>query len=106
MAVFFLLLVLIVQIGFGIASRSMISASVDAAARRLAWTDGGGSLEEERLRSEVEAAVPGATLTQVDVERDDLSVTVLVTYEWRPPGPDLLPIEFAVSRTRTVTVAP
>jgi len=104
--VFFLLLVLIVQIGFGVASRSMIGASVDAAARRLAWTDGAGAQEQERLRSEVEAAVPGATLTQINVERDDLNVTVLVTYEWRPPGPDLLPMEFVVSRTRTVTVAP
>lgn len=106
MAVFFILLVLIVQIGLGVASRSMVGASADAAARRLAWGGERTGDAEARLRSEVEAAVPGAMLTQIDVERDDLSVTVLVTYEWRPPGPDLLPIEFAVSRTRTVTVAP
>lgn len=106
MAVFFILLVLIVQIGFGVASRSMVSASVDAATRRIAW--GGSALAEEeaRLRSEVEAAVPGARLIGVDVQRGDVSVTVLVEYEWLPPGPDLLPLEFAVERTRAVTVAP
>jgi len=106
MAVFFILLVLVVQIGFGVASRSMVGASVDAAARRIAW--GGDTLadEEDRLRTEVEAAVPGARLTSVDVDREDMTVTVLVEYEWLPPGPDLLPMTFAVARTRSVVVPP
>jgi len=106
MAVFFVLLMLIVQIGFGVASRSMVGASVDAATRRAAWGVDGAAEEESRLRADVEAVVPGATLTQIDVERDGLTVTVRVVYEWRPPGPDLLPLEFAVARTRTVVVAP
>lgn len=106
MAVFFILLVLIVQIGFGVASRSMVGASVDATARRIAWGEGALTEEEARLRSEVEAAVPGARLTDVAVERGDVSVTVLVEYDWLPPGPDLLPLEFVVERTRAVAVAP
>lgn len=106
MAVFFVLLVLIVQIGFGVASRSMVGASVDAAARRVAWGGDGGGDEEARLRTEIAKAVPGATLSQVDVRRHDMTVTVRVTYDWRPPGPDLLPLEFSVVRTRTAVVAP
>lgn len=106
MAVFFVLLVLIVQIGFAVASRSMISASVDASARRLAWGGVSAEGEQVRLRAEVETLVPGATLTSVRADRSDRSATVLVVYEWTPPGPDLLPIEFSVERTRSVAIAP
>ena len=58
MVVFFLLLVVIVQIAFLVASRSMISAAVDASARRLSH---GSSVGEEltRLESEIAAVVPG-----------------------------------------------
>ena len=106
MAVFFVLLLLIVQIGFGVAARSMVAASVDSTARRLAWSTATVDAEIDRLRDELEVAIPGAVLVSTDVAVTDRSVTVSVVYGWTPPGPDLLPIEVAVERTRLRTVPP
>ena len=105
MAVFFLLLVVVVQIGFAVTARSMVAASVDGAARRAAV--GGDDAElVERLEAEVRRTVPGLELTSASVDRSDTTVTVEVRYRWLPPGPDLLPMDVTVARQRSVVVPP
>lgn len=106
MGVFFLLLLLIVQIGFLLLARSMVETSVDAAARRASWSGSEASSEVARLESEITAAVPGVELTSVDIVKAPTTVTVHVTYRWAPPGPDLLPASFVVERTRLASVPP
>lgn len=105
MVVFFVLVVLIVQIGFLVASRSMIGASVDASARRLSWS-GAGEGEAERLRTEIASSVPGADIRSIDIARSADRVAVHVEYTWTPPGPDLVPITMSVERTRALVVPP
>lgn len=105
MAVFFLLLAVIVQIGFAVTARSMVSASVDGAARRAATADDDGALIG-RLEAEVRRSVPGVEVADVSIERAEEGVTVSLRYQWRPPGPDLLPIEVTVERHRKLVVPP
>lgn len=106
MGVFFLLLLLIVQVGFLLLARSMVESSVDAAARRASWSGSNVSTEVSRLASEIDAAVPGVELTSIDIVQDPTSVSVHVVYRWAPPGPDLLPATFVVERTRLASVPP
>lgn len=106
MGIFFILLLLIVQVGFLLLARSMVGSSVDAAARRASWTPASTTHEEARLEAEISAAVPGVELTSVRLGRDSNVVTVRVAYRWAPPGPDLLPASFVVERTRLVSVPP
>ncbi len=106
MGVFFLLVLVIVQIGFLLLARSMVSTSVDAAARRASWSNDGGHDDAARLEAEVTAAVPGVDITSSDITRQPSTVTVHVQYRWSPPGPDLLPATFTVERSRVVAVPP
>jgi Flp pilus assembly protein TadG len=106
MGVFFLLMLLIVQIGFLLLARSMVETSVDAAARRASWSGSDAPSEVARLESEITAAVPGVELTSVVIVQEATSVTVQVAYRWVPPGPDLLPASFIVERTRLASVPP
>jgi hypothetical protein len=105
MAVFFLLLTIIVQVGFAVTARSMVAASIDGTARRAAAGGDEGELLE-RLESEVRRTVPGLEVTSATIDRSDRAVTVEVRYRWLPPGPDLLPIEVTVSRERSLAIPP
>jgi hypothetical protein len=106
MAVFFLLLMLVVQIGFAVTARSMVAASVEAATRRLAWAPDNSVAEMDRLTTEISATVPGADIVDTRIQADASNVTVEVRYRWLPPGPDLMPIEVVVTRTRTLAIPP
>ncbi len=109
MAVFFLLLTIVVQVGFAVTARSMVAASVDGAARRAVTHDGDHDRDEEvlrRLEEEIRRSVPGAEIASSSIDRSDTSVTVSLRYRWAPPGPDLVPIEVEVERRRSVVVPP
>lgn len=105
MVVFFVVLVLVVQSGFLVVSRSLVGASVDAAVRRLA-TDPAAVAIDERLAEEIAATVPGAVVESLESDRTDLVARVLVRYRWTPPGPDLVPITMTIERRQAVVVAP
>lgn len=103
---FFVLLVLVVQIAMLAVARTTVEASVDGAARR-ATIDPGASLEiEDRLRTEIATAVPGADVFDVVVEQNGDEIAVFASIRWRPPGPDLVPVRMTVSRTRPIVVPP
>lgn len=106
MAVFFLLLTLVVQLGFLVIARSAVSASLDGTLRRAATPGTDVRSQEERLRSEIEAVAPGLAVLSSSVTTDADVVSATVTVEWTPPGPDLVPVRFTLARTRTVVVPP
>ena len=105
MVVFFVLLLLVVQSGFLVVSRSLVGASVDAAVRRLA-TDPAPAGIGERLVDEIAATVPGVVVESLESERTDLVARVTVRYRWTPPGPDLMPITMTIERRQAVVVTP
>lgn len=105
MVVFFVLLLLMVQVGFLVASRSMAVSAVEASARRVA-AGSPASGEEVRLVTELETSIPGAVVRSVGVTVSEASAEVAATVEWTPPGPDLVPVTFDLRATRVVAIPP
>jgi hypothetical protein len=106
MGVFFLLIAVIVQLGFLVIARSAVSASMEAAARRAALPDSDVLSEESRLGTEIRAVVPGIEILGTSIERSTQEVTVRATFQWTPPGPDLIPIQFTLERSHASVVPP
>ena len=105
MVVFFILLVLIVQVAFLVASRSMIGAAVDGSTRRLSHGSGVDG-ELNRLESEIAAVIPGVHVEEIDIGLTDEMVRVSVRYRWIPPGPDLIQVSMGVDRAAFLSVPP
>lgn len=103
---FFVLLVLVVQIAMLALARTTVEASVDGAARRATVNPGAAPEIEDRLRTEIETAVPGADVLGITVESSGDEVAVVASIRWRPPGPDLVPVRLTVSRSRPILVPP
>jgi Flp pilus assembly protein TadG len=106
MGVFFLLIAVVVQLGFLVIARSAVSASMEAAARRAAVPESDVSAERARLRTEIQAVVPGIRIVDTSVKRSLEDVTVRATFEWTPPGPNLIPIQFTLERSHASVVPP
>ncbi len=106
MAVFFLLMVLIAQIGFLLLTRSTLSASVEAAARQGAADPDAVMSIEDGLRVDLEATIPGASIESVSVVRDGDRVVATADIRWTPPGPDLIPIRMRATSERLAMVPP
>ena len=106
MGVFFVLVMLVVQLGFLVIARSTVSASLDGAARRAAAPGVNVGTQHERLRTEIETIAPGLEVLASSVTVDMGRVVVRVTVAWVPPGPYLIPVQFSLMRTRAVVVPP
>ncbi len=106
MVVFFVMLVLIVQIGFIISTHSVVGAAVDATVRRVAVDAGDLAVQEARLKRDLAASIPGAEVEQVTLAIEGNSVAATVRYRWRPPGPDLAPLSMTVRRARAMVLRP
>ena len=105
MATFFVLLLLIVQIGFLAGARSMAVSAVEASARRVS---SGADIEREerRILDELQSSVPGVSVEAVSIAVADSQVVVSARVRWAPPGPDLVPIAFDARARRAIAVAP
>jgi Flp pilus assembly protein TadG len=106
MGVFFLLVAVIVQLGFLVIARSAVSASMEATARRAAVPDSDVAAEKSRLGVEIKTVVPGIEILGTSIERSDQDVTVRATFAWTPPGPDLIPVQFTLERSHARVVPP
>jgi len=106
MAVFFMLLVIIVQLAFVLVAREVAETAVDAAARRAARPAADLVQVEERLRAELERVVPGAEGVEATVRLVAEDVEVQATITWAPPGPDLIPVVIHVESTAAISVPP
>lgn len=105
MLVFFVVLTIIVQIGFLVVARGAASTAVEGAVRRVA-TSGDLAAVEQRLARDLRATVPGASGTEISVTSNGRMATGTVSFDWAPPGPDLLPIRISITRAAPVVVPP
>lgn len=106
MAVFFLLVAVVVQLGFLVIARTAVGASLDAAARRSAAVDTDTPAQRDRMLREITAVAPGIDVLETKVVRSSTEVTVTAVFDWTPPGPDLLPVRVSISRSHAVVVPP
>lgn len=104
--VFFLLLLLIVQLGFLVLARNVAATSLDAALRRAVATDLGERTVEQGLERDVVAVVPGASDVRVDIVVEGNVMSAEVRFRWLPPGPDLVPVNVRIERSIVTTVPP
>ncbi len=106
MGVFFVLIALVVQLGFLVIARSAVGVSLDASVRRAAEAGTDAAAQRERLVSEISAVAPGVTVIQLDFARSSAAVTITAVVEWVPPGPDLVPVRLAITRSHALVVPP
>ena len=106
MVVFFILLLSVVQIAFLVIARNAAATAIEASVRRVAIAP--NSIDEElvRLTRDVRATVPGTTDLVVLLEQHGLVVHGSLSFDWQPPGPDLLPVTVTVDRRARVVVPP
>jgi hypothetical protein len=106
MVVFFILLTLVVQIAFLVIARNAAATAVDATVRRIAITPMSLDDERGRLARDVQATVPGTADLEILLEQDGTVIYGSISFKWRPPGPDLLPVTISVERSAPVVVPP
>lgn len=106
MVVFFILVILLVQVAFLVIARNAAATAVDASVRRASMAP--TTLDDERVRllRDVHATIPGISDVQVELDRDGVSVRGSLSFEWQPPGPDLFPVSIMVERQTPVVVPP
>jgi Flp pilus assembly protein TadG len=106
MGVFFLLIALVVQLGFLVIARTAVGASLDAAARRSAAVETDPATQRDRIVREIATIAPGVDVVETKVVRTANLVTVTAVIDWSPPGPDLFPIRLSISRSHALAVPP
>jgi len=106
MLVFFVLLTVIVQVGFLVVARTATATAVEAAIRDVALEPDSLGAAEVRLHRDLLATVPGVEMAEVSVTSDGQVISGSVEFDWVPPGPDFVPIRIVVHRSGTVAVPP
>ncbi len=104
--VFFILMMLIVQLGFLVLARNAASTSVDAALRRASVALSSNDQLRERLERDVDAVVPGVESLLITIESTETEVHAQVRFRWRPPGPDFVPVTVSIDRSVVRVVPP
>lgn len=105
MLVFFVVLTLIVQIGVLVVARGAAATALEGALRRAVVT-GDVSVAEQRLGRDLRATIPGTADAEISVTVDDEAMTGTVSFDWAPPGPNLVPIRISITRTAPLVVPP
>lgn len=106
MATVFIVMLVVVQIGFLVLARSNVAATIDATLRQAATTPEDIDRHRSVLAERMERGVPSVTVEHVTMELDGDRIDASVTLHWTPPGPDLTPVSFTVERERTIVVPP
>ena len=106
MVVFFILLMLVVQLAFLVVARNAAATAVDASVRRVAVMPASLAEERDRLIRDVQATVPGTADLQVVIEQHGSTVHGSLSFDWQPPGPDLLPVSISVYRQAPIVIPP
>lgn len=106
MLVFFVLLTLIVQIGFLVIARNAASVALEGAVRGARFQSSDLAVARDRLERDLHATVPGTEDVDISITSDGRTVTGTVSFDWVPPGPDLIPVTISVTREAPVVVPP
>lgn len=104
--VFFVLLALVVQVGFLILARSAAATSLEASLRRAVVLELDDETLIERIERDVAAVVPGVSNLVVEVQSSDAVVVASVSFRWVPPGPDFAPVTVVIERSAARVVPP
>jgi hypothetical protein len=105
MAVCFILLTVIVQAAFLLVARETGSAAAAAAARAAARTGASEHVGEDLL-AELVRAVPGAASPTMEIAVGDRVATASISFDWRPPGPDLARVRLTMVGSAPVVSPP
>jgi hypothetical protein len=106
MLVFFVLLTLIVQIGFLVIARNATSVALEGAVRQAGTDSGDLTVVRDRLERNLHATVPGTQEAEIEMTSNGRIVTGTVSFVWVPPGPDLIPVTISVTRQAPIVVPP
>lgn len=106
MLVFFILLTVIVQIGFLVVARTAAGVALEAAVRDSSVAPESLETVRARLARNLTATVPGAEDADIALASDGFVVEGTIAFDWAPPGPDLVPIRISVTRSAAVVVPP
>lgn len=106
MATVFIVMLVVVQIGFLVLARSNVAATMDATLRSAAISPEDVDRHRLLLVERMERGVPSVSIEHVEMAVDGDRIDASVTLRWTPPGPDLAPISFTVQRERTIVVPP
>lgn len=104
--VFYVLLALIVQIGFLVLARGAAATSVEASLRSAVVADLDIGTLAYRIERDVTSVVPGAQEIEVEVTHGAEAVRAVVRFRWVPPGPDLVPVTVSIERSVARVVPP
>ncbi len=102
----FLLLALVVHVGFLLAAREVAAAAAEAAARRAAREGTDLAEAARRFEEELARALPGAEPETVTIVVDGDVVVATATFTWHPPGPRLSPSTLVVRATAARSAPP
>lgn len=106
MLVFFVLLTLIAQIGFLVIARNAASVALEGAVRQAGTQSSDLVVARDRLERNLHATVPGTQDAEIVMTSDGRIVTGTVSFDWVPPGPDLIPVTISVTREAPIVVPP
>jgi len=106
MLVLFVVLVLIVQVAFVVVAHDVAATAAAAAARRAARSGADPAAAQERLTAELTSALPGAGDVVASVRVDATAAEAVAAFDWRGPGPDVVPIRIVVRSRVPVGVPP
>ncbi|GBE25486.1 hypothetical protein BMS3Bbin02_01772 [bacterium BMS3Bbin02] len=106
MALFFVFMLLLVNVAFFVIARNAAYSAVDATARRAAI----GNTADSELRDYAVAAIgataPGAAIQSTAITRNRDTAAVRVVYVWSPPGPLFPSITVTVESSAPLVVEP
>jgi Flp pilus assembly protein TadG len=106
MALFFVFLLLLVNVAFFVVARSAAFSAVDATARRAAIGNTSDAELTDYATAAIGATAPGAAIQSAAVTRKRDTAAVRVVYVWSPPGPLFPAITVTVESTAPLVVEP
>ena len=106
MLVFFVLVTIIVQVGFLVVARNGAATALDAAVRGAAIDAQQAEQAQVRLERDIRATIPGVDNLIVSIDLNGDHVRGRVRFDWIPPGPDVVPVTVSVERSAVVVVPP
>lgn len=106
MALFFLFLLLLVNVAFFAVARNAASTAADATARRATLVGASDSDLSAYADAAIKATAPGATIQSTVISRTQDTAVVRVVYLWSPPGPLFSAITVVVEASAPLVVEP
>ncbi len=106
MALFFVFMLLLVNVAFFVVARNAAFSAVDATARRAAIGRTPDSELTDYATAAIGATAPGAAIQSTAITRNQDTAAVRIVYVWSPPGPLFPAITVTVESSAPLVVEP